>query len=116
MPGSGRDLAAKFKIIRSTYAYDPWRPEATFTRLKIEVYINETQSLCPMVTVMVRVPDGAGSVRSVAVRSYDLDEMLGTKMRALLQREHGRDLFDLWRAWEHGQSSTSLAVNPARVG
>lgn len=31
----------------------------------------------------------------VRLRSYDLDEMLGTKMRALLQRTQGRDLYDL---------------------
>ena len=29
------------------------------------------------------------------VRSYALDELLGTKMRALYQRKQGRDLFDL---------------------
>ena len=42
--------------------------------------------------------------------------MLGTKMRALLQREHGRDLFDLWRAWEHSKSLPVPTVDPARVG
>ena len=77
---------------------------------------NETQSLYPLVSVPVLVPDGADGVRELMVRSYDLDEMLGTKMRALLQRDHGRDLFDLWRAWEHSTSSAEGAVDPARVG
>lgn len=31
------------------------------------------------------------------IRTYVLDELLGTKMRALYQRRKGRDLFDLWR-------------------
>lgn len=31
------------------------------------------------------------------VRTYSLNELLGTKMRALYQRRKGRDLFDLWR-------------------
>jgi predicted nucleotidyltransferase component of viral defense system len=35
------------------------------------------------------------------IRTYSLDELLGTKMRALYQRKKGRDLFDLWR----GQTS-----------
>lgn len=87
-----RNLAMKSKIIRSTYIYDPWSSEATFSRLKIEVNINETQSLYPLVPMAVQVPDGVGGARTVTVHSYDLDEMLGTKMRALLQREHGRDL------------------------
>ena len=30
-----RNLAVKSKIIRSTYVYDPWSPEATFAKLKL---------------------------------------------------------------------------------
>ena len=30
------------------------------------------------------------------VTTYELDELLGTKLRALYQRRKGRDLFDLW--------------------
>ena len=41
--------------------------------------------------------------------SYELDELLGTKLRALYQRKQGRDLFDLARALEHP------AVNPDRI-
>lgn len=32
------------------------------------------------------------------LRTYELDELLGTKLRALYQRKKGRDLFDLWFA------------------
>lgn len=111
-----RNVFAKSTIIRNTYVYDPSSIEATFAKLKIEVNTNETQSLYPLVSVPVLVPDGADGVRELMVRSYDLDEMLGTKMRALLQRDHGRDLFDLWRAWEHSISGAEGAVDPARVG
>lgn len=31
-----------------------------------------------------------------AISTYDLNELLGTKLRALYQRRKGRDLFDLW--------------------
>ena len=34
---------------------------------------------------------------SAEVVTYELNELLGTKMRALYQRKKGRDLFDLWR-------------------
>ena len=32
------------------------------------------------------------------ITTYTLDELLGTKLRALYQRKKGRDLFDLWTA------------------
>jgi len=32
------------------------------------------------------------------VTTYALEELLGTKLRALYQRKKGRDLYDLWRA------------------
>lgn len=43
------------------------------------------------------------------VTTFTLDELLGTKLRALYQRRKGRDLFDLWYALVHGQAA------PARV-
>lgn len=46
--------------------------------------------------VTVPLPEGTASVNIV---SFDVNEMLGTKLRALLQREQGRDLFDLSHAW-----------------
>ena len=38
--------------------------------------------------------------------TYQLEELLGTKLRALYQRRKGRDLFDLWKAL------TSSNINP----
>lgn len=35
---------------------------------------------------------------SADISTYTLDELLGTKLRALYQRRKGRDLFDLWCA------------------
>ena len=32
------------------------------------------------------------------ITTYDVEELLGTKMRALYQRKKGRDLYDLWAA------------------
>ncbi|HNT43355.1 MAG TPA: nucleotidyl transferase AbiEii/AbiGii toxin family protein [Syntrophorhabdaceae bacterium] len=36
---------------------------------------------------------------SAFISTYHLDELLGTKVRALYQRKKGRDLFDLWTAF-----------------
>ncbi|WP_373524467.1 nucleotidyl transferase AbiEii/AbiGii toxin family protein [Aquiflexum sp.] len=41
--------------------------------------------------------------------TYSLEELLGTKLRALYQRRKGRDLFDLWKAL------TTSHVNPRLV-
>lgn len=46
---------------------------------------------------------------SAGIPTYALDELLGTKLRALYQRKKGRDLFDLWYA----QSRSTVA--PERV-
>lgn len=34
----------------------------------------------------------------VKVKTFSLNELLGTKIRALHQRKKGRDLYDLWKA------------------
>ena len=36
---------------------------------------------------------------STTILTYQLSELLGTKVRALYQRKKGRDLFDLWKAF-----------------
>ena len=58
--------------------------------------------------------DDDGEMLSAAARSYDINEMLGTKTRALMQREQGRDLYDLSHAWELSETgATSYAVDAA---
>ena len=37
------------------------------------------------------------------ITTFDFNELLGTKLRALYQRKKGRDLFDLWMALESGK-------------
>jgi predicted nucleotidyltransferase component of viral defense system len=41
--------------------------------------------------------------------TFEIDELLGTKLRALYQRRKGRDLFDLWLSLNRG------TVDPQRV-
>jgi predicted nucleotidyltransferase component of viral defense system len=111
-----RNLVSKSKIARLVYRYSPASPLAAMADLKVEVNLNEQKSLYPLTSVDIDVPSSSGPLK-VPVVSYDLDEMLGTKLRALLQRDHGRDLFDLWHAWSVSQApGTAAKVNPARVG
>lgn len=41
---------------------------------------------------------------SASILTYELDELLGTKLRALFQRKKGMDLFDLWWAGRYDDS------------
>ena len=45
---------------------------------------------------------------------YQLDELLGTKLRALYQRKKGRDLYDLWRALRTGEVDGARVVECCR--
>ena len=42
------------------------------------------------------------------ISSYRLEELLGTKLRALYQRRKGRDLFDLWLGLTVGKAQPAL--------
>lgn len=66
-------------------------------RVKIEINIAETTPLRPRVEHPFEVdsPWWSGKAK---IRTFDLEELLGTKLRALYQRSKGRDLFDLWHA------------------
>ena len=70
-------------------------------RLKIEINTREHFSVHELAPTRFEVsnPWFAGEAM---VLSYCLDELLGTKMRALYQRRKGRDLFDLWLALDRG--------------
>ena len=44
---------------------------------------------------------------STNIQTYQLEEMIGTKLRALYQRKYGRDLYDIYKALK----STSLNID-----
>jgi predicted nucleotidyltransferase component of viral defense system len=46
---------------------------------------------------------------SASILTYHIDELLGTKVRVPYQRKKGRDLFDLWKAFD------VIDVQPERV-
>lgn len=46
---------------------------------------------------------------SASIATYGIEELLGTKLRALYQRKKGRDLFDLWHA------STAIEVSSEAI-
>lgn len=77
-------------------------------RVKVEMNIRETAPLYPTVTKHHRVVSAWWS-GAADVPTYELSELMGTKLRALYQRNKGRDLFDLWHVL------TATKVDDARV-
>ncbi len=90
------------------YRFDSEESPPLPLRLKVEINSREHFSLYGLTrepfTVSSRWFEG-----SCDVASYELDELLGTKLRALYQRKKGRDLFDLAYALKHAN------VKPDRI-
>ena len=64
-------------------------------KLKIEINTTEHFQVLPLKTVPFTVAsDWYNGVSNII--TYELDELMATKLRALYQRRKGRDLFDLW--------------------
>ena len=78
-------------------------------KLKVEVNTREHFSVYGLKQLAFSVESRwfAGACR---VNTYELDELLGTKLRALYQRKQGRDLFDMATALKD-----CTGADPARV-
>jgi len=110
-----RNVLRPSKILRMAYKFVPLGLQREET-IKVEVNLNESASLYPLVDVALDTLDEDGEHAKTTVRSYDLNEMLGTKTRALMQREQGRDLFDLAHAWQiSAAGKTPYAVDGAKA-
>jgi predicted nucleotidyltransferase component of viral defense system len=66
-------------------------------RIKIEVNIAETEPFLPRITRAYTVDSRWWSGRA-DVSTFQIEELMSTKLRALYQRRKGRDLFDLCHA------------------
>lgn len=63
-------------------------------RLKVEINTREITALDPPITIPLHVQN-PWFTGAADVPTFSREEMLATKLRALLQRDKGRDLFDL---------------------
>ena len=77
-------------------------------RLKVEINSREHFTAFGLKTVPFTV-DSRWFQGSAKIVTYELEELLGTKLRALYQQNKARDLFDLAAALE------TTAVDPARI-
>ena len=63
-------------------------------RLKVEINIAEVEPFDPPVSIPYAV-ENPWFTGSTTIASFSPEELMATKLRALLQRDKGRDLFDL---------------------
>lgn len=68
-------------------------------KLKVEINTREHFSVLPLLEVKFDV-NSDWYKGSALISTYHLEELLGTKLRALYQRRKGRDLFDFWYAFK----------------
>ncbi len=79
-------------------------------RIKIETNIAETESFLPRITVPYAV-DSRWWSGHADVRTFQIEELIATKLRALYQRRKGRDLFDLWHVLTDLQLDEQLVID-----
>ena len=79
------------------------------SRLKVEINTREHFSVFGFKTLPFTVESGWFSGHC-NVLSYSLDELLGTKLRALYQRKKGRDLFDIHMALRHNRADPKRII------
>jgi predicted nucleotidyltransferase component of viral defense system len=83
-------------------------------RLKVEINTREHFSVYGIDQVPFTV-DSRWFEGECAIPSYQLDELLGTKLRALYQRRKGRDLFDLAVALDDNKASPERIIESFRA-
>lgn len=84
---------------RITFIYRMQSEGGTPLRLKVEINSREHFSVFGLEERPFQVGSRWFS-GGASISTYHIDELLGTKVRALYQRKKGRDLFDLWKAFD----------------
>lgn len=96
---------------RVTFTYQFQSEDAPSIPLKLKIEINTREHF--VVYGFKEVPFEVSSrwfAGSCHIKSYDLNELLGTKLRALYQRKKGRDLFDLAVALKNPASNPDKII------
>lgn len=90
------------------YRFEPEDPSVNSMRLKVEINTREHFNVLGLKEIPYKV-ENSWFTGECNLTGYELEELLGTKLRALYQRRKGRDLFDLYWAF------TNHNVDPQKV-
>ena len=96
-----------------TYRAESEIPPVVPMRLKVEINTREHFTVLGYQEYPYSIESRwySGACR---LKTYTLDELLGTKLRALYQRRKGRDLFDIWLGLTQGKASPKSIVQTFR--
>jgi predicted nucleotidyltransferase component of viral defense system len=93
----------KLKEGRVNLVYRLESEESPPVKIRLKIEINSREHFTEL--GFARVPFSVESrwfSGAADITTFEIEELLGTKLRALYQRKKGRDLFDLWLALEQG--------------
>jgi predicted nucleotidyltransferase component of viral defense system len=85
------------RSVKFIYRFDSEDSQPIPLRLKIEINTVEPFAVFGFQEKHYQVENPWFS-GGASIRTYELEELIGTKFRALYQRSKGRDLYDLWMA------------------
>ncbi len=105
----GRVVKQKANNNTILYRFTSEYPPETRLRLKIEINCREHFSVLGWKEFPFEVQSEWFSGKA-KVTTYDINELLGTKLRALYQRKKGRDLFDLYYANQNAKLNYSQLI------
>ena len=94
-----------------TFGYRFQSEDVPAIRLRLKVEINTREHFAVLGFTKLPFPVGSRWYSGRAdITTFELDELLATKMRALYQRRKGRDLFDLAMGLADGRSDAGRIV------
>ncbi len=106
-------VAQKLNNNTIIFKFEATAPPKNPIRLKVEINCREHLCIYGFEKINRSVQSSWFS-GSAEILTYSLEELLGSKMRALYQRRKGRDLFDLWYALEQKQIDIERLIQAYR--
>lgn len=93
----------KGDIFTFYFKFQPEGPIDAMRKIKVEINCRERTPYFGNKEVPYEISNSFFSGKA-NISTFELEELLASKVRALYQRKKGRDLFDLWYALEHSKA------------
>jgi len=99
----------KERSVTLSYRMESEGPPVVSLRLKVEINTREHFTVCGLHKRPFKVHSRWFS-GECEITTFEQEELLATKVRALYQRRKGRDLFDLWLGLTEGKADAAKVV------
>ncbi len=108
----GTKRTVKQKAFNNTIVYSFDTEIEPVVKMKLKIEINCTEHFCVLgFKEIEHVVKNSWFESKNNIISYELEELLGTKLRALYQRRKGRDMFDLYWAYQNNKIDTDKLLH-----